>query len=94
MFQFITRWFRRPLAVTQTPTRKDHLTKGWRKMESYIYSHNPLKRYDVKETLRSGRVITHVTDEGLQDCLEYVKSIYISSHPPVITLHEVTDIPF
>lgn len=94
MFNFITRWFRRPLITTVTRTRKDHYTKGWCQMESYIFSHNPTKRYHVRETLRSGQTVLHITDESLQDCLEYVKSIYIASHPPVITLEEVTDIPF
>ena len=94
MINFILKFFQPKLAVTVTPTRKDHYTKGWRDMEKYIFSHSPLKRYDVRETLRSGDTILHITDEGLQDCLEYIKSIYISSTPPVIELEEVVDTPF
>ena len=83
MIQFIRKFFQPKLAVTVTPTRWDHYTKGWRDMEKYIFSHSPLKRYDVREG-----TILHITDVGLQDCLEYIKSIYIASSPPVISLEE------
>ena len=50
--------------------------------EKYINALNPRHRYDVREQLKSGQIITHCTDVTLQEAKDYVRMVWINSSPP------------
>lgn len=62
--------------------RPCHDTLLYRYAEKYLNSLNPRHRYDVREELRSGTIVTHCTDVSLQEAKDYVRRCWIESVPP------------
>jgi len=55
--------------------------------ELYLNSLKKSYRYDVKERLNSGLLITHLTDVSYDEMKSYVRSTWIESVPPVFVIH-------
>ena len=70
--------------------RPDHDTLVFKYAEKYLNSLNPNYRYDVREELKSGMIITHCEDMSLRAAKDYVRRIWIASCPPNITVSVTT----
>ena len=62
--------------------RECHDTLLYKYCEKYLNSLNPNHSYDVREELKSGMIITHITDVSLQEAKDYCRRIWIDSVPP------------
>ena len=69
--------------------RPCHNTLLYKYAERYITSLNPNHNYDVREELKSGMIVTHKENVTLREARDYVRMIWIESHPPNIIV-EVT----
>ena len=69
--------------------RADHESLLFTYVERYINSLNPDARYDVKEELKSGRIITHLEDVNWRQARDYTRMIWIASSPPNIIISKV-----
>ena len=54
--------------------------------QKYIDALSPFLTYDVFETLKSGRVITHLKGVTHKEAKEYVARIWIIASPPNISV--------
>ena len=70
--------------------RECHNTLLYIYCERYLNSLNPAHRYDVREILKSGMIITHITDVSLQEAKDYCRRIWISSSPPNLVVEVST----
>jgi len=70
--------------------RECHNTLLYKYCERYLNSLNPNHNYDVREVLKSGMIITHITDVSLQEAKDYCRRIWISSVPPNLVVEVTT----
>ena len=75
---------------TEPGHRPEHNTLLYIYCERYMNSLNPNHRYDVFETLKSGVTITHERNVTLQDAKDYVRKVWLASHPPNIIVSVTT----
>ena len=69
--------------------REDHNTLLYTYVERYLNSLNPDARYDVKEELKSGMIVTHLEDVNWRQARDYVRMVWIASCPPNIMVTKV-----
>ena len=70
--------------------RQDHNTLLYTYVEKYLNSLNPNHSYDVREELKSGMIITHITNVSLQEAKDYCRKIWIASVPPNLIVEVTT----
>jgi hypothetical protein len=74
----------------QPAHRPDHDTLVYAYVEKYLNSLNPNHCYDVRETLKSGMIVTHKENVSLREAKDYVRMIWIASCPPNICVEVTT----
>ena len=70
--------------------RPVHDTLLFKYAERYINTLNPNHHYDVREELKSGKVITHLENVTHREARDYVRMIWIESVPPNIIVEVTT----
>ena len=78
------------VTTTQPNHRPCHDTLLYKYAERYLNSLNPNHRYDVREMLRSGTIVTHCTDVTLQEAKDYVRRCWIEAVPPEFIVEVTT----
>ena len=61
-------------------------------LEMYVSSLPTSYRYDVREELKSGRVITHCVDVSCEEMKDYVRRVYIESVPPKFVITATVEV--
>ena len=51
-------------------------------LEMYVSALPTSYSYDVREELKSGTIITHCVNVSHEEMKDYVRKVYIESHPP------------
>ena len=70
--------------------RPCHNTLVYKYAEKYLNALNPNHRYDVREELKSGMIVTHKEDVSLREAKDYIRMIWIESSPPNIIVEVTT----
>ena len=76
--------------VYACPLREDHQNITYKYAEKYLNALNPNHRYDVREELKSGTIITHEENVSLQYAKDYVRKVWVASHPPNMIVEVTT----